>query len=208
MEIQLKEVNIQRNNCLNIIKQDEVKIKEQEITIQKYMRDVRKSNSSNSDKKINVYENSIELEEKIEKLEKEKSELNLENDNLNNQLNELKMKLKNMEKNNNENKIERDYKINDINGLKLKIKKLEKTNSDLKIENKSLNDDIYELKNKIKKNNVFHNNNIFLLLILQQINHNKIFSTLHFIPKIFLLFYVLLLVNFYYIFKNKYIFFL
>ena len=208
MAIQLKEVNIQRNNCLNIIKQDEVKIKEQEITIQKYMRDIKKSNSSNSDKKINVYENSIELEEKIEKLEKEKSELNLENDNLNNQLNELKMKLKNMEKNNNENKIERDYKINDINGLKLKIKKLEKTNSDLKIENKSLNDDIYELKNKIKKNNVFDNNNIFLLLILQQINHNKIFSTLHFIPKIFLLFYVLLLVNFYYIFKNKYIFFL
>ena len=91
------------------------------------------------------------------------------------------MKIKNMEKNNNESKMDRDYKINDINGLKLKIKRLEKTNSDLKIENKTLNDDIYELKNKIKKNNVFHNNNIFLLLILQQINHNKIFSTLHFI---------------------------
>ena len=43
------------------------------------MRDVKKSKSSNLDKKINVYENSIELEEKIEKLEKEKSELNLEN---------------------------------------------------------------------------------------------------------------------------------
>ena len=79
--------------------------------------------------------------------------------------------------------MKRGYKINDINGLKLKIKKLEKTNSDLKIENKSLNDDIYELKNKIKKNNIFDNNNIFFLLILQQINHNKIYQ--HYIYMIF-----------------------
>ena len=39
---QIKEMIVQRNNCLNIFKQNEIQIKEQQIIIEKYIKENEK----------------------------------------------------------------------------------------------------------------------------------------------------------------------
>ena len=56
---QIKEMNVQRNNCLNILKQNEIQIKEQQIIIEKYIKENEKLKSQEieKEKQINAENN-------------------------------------------------------------------------------------------------------------------------------------------------------
>ena len=82
---QIKEMNVQRNNCLNILKQNEIQIKEQQIIIEKYIKENEKLKCQKNPK----YNNS-DFEETIILLESNNKKLKNDNENLNNEIKILK----------------------------------------------------------------------------------------------------------------------
>ena len=166
MANQIKEMNIQRNNCLNILKQNEIKIKEQQQIIEKYISENEKLKSNNNNlnldkniKDININEweekieklenNIIDKEKDIEELEKKNNEIEQENisllslnNNLSKENNEFKNKIKKFE---NENK-----KLNnEILNLNNKISTNEKENKKIISENKDLKKNFLNSKKNI-----------------------------------------------------------
>ena len=179
MANQIKEMNIQKKNCLNILKQNENKIKEQQLNIENYLKEIEKlkknniNKNSNFDKGNNDLKHNDEIEVKMSKLEKYNNQLNMEkqkltieinklenklneleknhNDKLNNNIENLNIKINQFEKKNSSLIIENNNLNNDLKGLKDKINQFEKKNSSLEIENNNLNNDLKELKDEINQ---------------------------------------------------------
>ena len=168
MANQIKEMNMQRNNCLNILKQNEMKIKEQQQLIEKYIIENEKLKSNknilNIDKN-NKEINNNEWEEKIEKLENDILDKNKDIEELEKKNYEIEQEnLSLVSKNNDLSKENKEFKNS--------IKKYENENKKLNSEVLNLNNQIstYEKENKkiisenkdLKKNFVNSKKNIDL----------------------------------------------
>ena len=169
MANQIKEMNIQKKNCLNILKQNEYKIKEQQLNIEKYLKEIEKLKKNNINKITNIEKRNIdlknneEIEGKMFKLEKNNKELNLEKQKLTLEMSKLENKINELEKNHKENL------NNNIENLNIKINQFEKKNSSLILENDKLNEDLKELKEKI---NQFEKKNSSLISENDKLNNN------------------------------------
>jgi len=150
MANQIKEMNIQKKNCLNILKQNECQIKEQQLNIDKYLKEIEKLKKNNLNNDLNVEKGNNDLKnneekEKMFNLEKNNKQLNLEKQKLTIEINKLKNKLNELEKNHN------DKLNNNIENLNVKINEIEKKNSSLISDNNKLNNDLNELYIKINQ---------------------------------------------------------